>query len=269
VRLRLYVLTAMLALPFAVSNASAQQQQLGTVPQQELDVIKVLTAQENAWNSGDLEAFAQAYKDSPDTLFVTNVVNRGYAGLAEAYKRDYPTRSSMGTLGFSELEVHALDERFAVVTAINALQYCADPLSALREARRVTQAGGTVVLAAWSDEGVCDVQLPLAAVDGLLPVDTQRAPGPLGLAADGSLETLAMRAGLTPTDAADICCDWFYADHETALRAFLSMGPSVYAMRYVGEAVVRACVSDALSQFRTEAGTYVLRNTARYVVTHA
>ena len=161
------------------------------------------------------------------------------------------------------------NERFAVVTAINALQYCADPLSALREARRVTQAGGTVVLAAWSDEGVCDVQLPLAAVDGLLPVDTQRAPGPLGLAADGSLETLAMRAGLTPTDAADICCDWFYADHETALRAFLSMGPSVYAMRYVGEAVVRACVSDALSPFRTEAGTYVLRNTARYVVTHA
>ena len=114
-RLRLYVLTAMLALPFAISNAPAQQQQLGTVPQQELDVIKVLTAQETAWNNGDLETFAQAYKDSPDTLFVTNVVNRGYAGLAEAYKRDYPTRTSMGTLGFSELEVRSLDERYAVV----------------------------------------------------------------------------------------------------------------------------------------------------------
>lgn len=114
-RLRPYVLTALLALPFAVVSSSAQQQQLGTIPQQELDVIKVLTAQENAWNSGDLEAFAQAYKDSPDTLFVTNIVNRGYAGLVESYKRDYPSRASMGTLGFSELEVRPLDDRYAVV----------------------------------------------------------------------------------------------------------------------------------------------------------
>lgn len=115
-RLRSSVLAALLALCFVASTAQSQQQhQLGTVPQQQLDIIKVLLAQEAAWNNGDLEAFAQSYKDSPDTLFVTNTVNRGFAGMVESYKRDYPTKAVMGTLGFSELEVHPLDERFAVV----------------------------------------------------------------------------------------------------------------------------------------------------------
>lgn len=113
-RLRSYVLAASLALSLAAFTARAQQQ-LGTVPQQHLDVIKVLTAQETAWNNGDLAAFAQAYKDSPDTLFVTSMVNRGFAGMLESYKREYPTRAAMGTLAYSELEVHPLDERFAVV----------------------------------------------------------------------------------------------------------------------------------------------------------
>lgn len=91
------------------------QQQLTTVPQQQLDVIKVLLAQEAAWNRGDIEAFSESYKDSPDTLFITGTVNRGFAGMVDAYKREYPTKAVMGTLSFSELEVHPLDERFAVV----------------------------------------------------------------------------------------------------------------------------------------------------------
>jgi ketosteroid isomerase-like protein len=117
VRFRCSLVATFLAFLLMLTPAHAQQepQTLGTVPQQQLDVIKVVLAQENAWNNGDIETFSQAYKDSPDTLFVTNIVNRGFAGLIESYKRDYPTRASMGTLGFSELEVHRLDEKFAVV----------------------------------------------------------------------------------------------------------------------------------------------------------
>lgn len=100
------------ALPFA----SAQNPNpLHTATQQELDVIKVLISQENAWNKGDLAAFTSGYKDAPDTLFITDKLSRGFAGLVEAYKRDYPSRGAMGTLGYSELEVRTLDENFAVV----------------------------------------------------------------------------------------------------------------------------------------------------------
>ena len=88
---------------------------LHTASRQELDIIKVLLAQENAWNKGDLAAFASGYKDAPDTLFIARQVSRGYTGLLDSYKRDYPTRAAMGTLAFSELEVRPLDDRFAVV----------------------------------------------------------------------------------------------------------------------------------------------------------
>jgi uncharacterized protein (TIGR02246 family) len=88
---------------------------LHTATRQELDVIKVLLAQEAAWNKGDLAGFASGYKDAPDTLFITHQVSRGYAGLIDEYKRDYPTQAAMGTLVFSELEVRSLDENFAVV----------------------------------------------------------------------------------------------------------------------------------------------------------
>src|ERR1700748_1575362 len=88
---------------------------LHTASRQELDVIKVLLAQEAAWNRGDLTAFASGYKDSPDTLFITHQISRGYAGMVEQYRRDYPTRATMGTLSFTDLEVHPLDENFAVV----------------------------------------------------------------------------------------------------------------------------------------------------------
>src|ERR1700733_1510011 len=81
---------------------------LHTATRQELDVMKVLVAQEDAWNKGDLAGFASSYKDAPDTLFITRQVSRGYAGLIDEYKRDYPTRAAMGTLAFSELEVRTL-----------------------------------------------------------------------------------------------------------------------------------------------------------------
>jgi ketosteroid isomerase-like protein len=130
--LRLRTLPALLALLLVFAIPSARGQAAPATPQDapappqdttsnlhtatriELDVIKVLLAQEAAWNRGDIDTFAQAYKNSPDTLFITHQVNRGYAGLVEEYKHDYPNKSAMGTLAFTDLEVHGLDEKFAV-----------------------------------------------------------------------------------------------------------------------------------------------------------
>jgi ketosteroid isomerase-like protein len=112
-RLRLAHLAS--ALLFGATIAAlAQDPQLHTASKTELDVIKVLLAQENAWNRGDIDTFVQAYKNSPDTLFLSGTINRGYAGMAESYHHQYPSRAAMGNLGFSELEVHPLDEHFAL-----------------------------------------------------------------------------------------------------------------------------------------------------------
>jgi ketosteroid isomerase-like protein len=92
----------------------AQEPPLHTATQQELDVVKVMLKQEAAWNKGDITGFTEEYKNSPDTLFITGQINRGFEGMAATYHQSYPTRAAMGTLSFSELEVHPLGENFAL-----------------------------------------------------------------------------------------------------------------------------------------------------------
>jgi uncharacterized protein (TIGR02246 family) len=113
--LRAAALALIVLTPAFLSAPAQEPNPLHTATRQELDVIKVLLAQEDAWNKGDLTAFASGYKDAPDTLFITRQVSRGYAGLIDEYKHDYPNRAAMGTLVYSELEVRTLDENYAVV----------------------------------------------------------------------------------------------------------------------------------------------------------
>jgi ketosteroid isomerase-like protein len=89
--------------------------QLRTLSRDELDVVKVLTRQENAWNKGDIDSFASGFKNSPDILFVGAQTSRGYESMLSDYKKNYPTKDAMGTLTFSDLEPHVLDEHFAIV----------------------------------------------------------------------------------------------------------------------------------------------------------
>jgi uncharacterized protein (TIGR02246 family) len=112
--LRAAALALILLTPAFLSAPAQDPNPLHTATRQELDVIKVILAQESAWNKGDLTAFASGYKDAPDTLFITKQVSRGFAGLIDEYKHDYPNRAAMGTLAYSELEVRSLDENFAV-----------------------------------------------------------------------------------------------------------------------------------------------------------
>jgi ketosteroid isomerase-like protein len=98
----------------AQGSGSTTGDPLHTATRQELDIIKVVLAQEKAWNQGDIDGFAKGYKDSPETLFIGRQVSKGYKEIVAEYKHDYPTKAAMGTLGFSELEVHALSETFAV-----------------------------------------------------------------------------------------------------------------------------------------------------------
>jgi len=103
----------LLALIFA--SATLAPAQMGTVPQQTLDCVKVLLAQERSWNAGDIDGFLTGYKDSPETIFVSRGVHKGFAELADNYRKSYPTKAAMGTLSFSDFDVKQLDENFAVV----------------------------------------------------------------------------------------------------------------------------------------------------------
>jgi ubiquinone/menaquinone biosynthesis C-methylase UbiE len=59
-------------------------------------------------------------------------------------------RVPAGDFRVGELEALPYDDdSFDVVTGFNALQYAADPVHALQEARRVARPGGTVAILTW------------------------------------------------------------------------------------------------------------------------
>ena len=105
-------------LPIAPAlQATAQSgDQLYTATRLQLDVTKVLVAQENAWNRGDLDGFLAHYKDDAETEAVLAGPVRGMTNIRAAFHANYPTRESMGQIENSEVTVRALGEKFALAT---------------------------------------------------------------------------------------------------------------------------------------------------------
>jgi len=81
------------------------------------DVRAVLTHSQEAWNRGDLAAFASYYDDSPETTFIgREVVHGGVEAILDRYRKAYPTHDAMGTLAFSNIAVRMLAPNLALVT---------------------------------------------------------------------------------------------------------------------------------------------------------
>jgi SAM-dependent methyltransferase len=179
------------------------------------------------------------------------------------------TRVPDGDLHVGEIEqLPWPDDSFDVVTAFNAVQYAASPVTALREARRVAVRGASLFIATWGAPELCEAGGYLRALGALLPPSPPGAPGPFALSMPGALERLVEDAGLTPGEHVEVECTWPYPDLETALRGLLSAGPAVRAIRHAGEERVRRAVSDAIAPFRTAQGAYQIENTFRYLVAH-
>ena len=80
------------------------------------EIQSVLTAQQDAWNRGDIDAFMNGYARSASTVFVSqDEVSRGWETVRDRYRVKYSDRTKMGTLSFSEIEVTMLSPDAAVV----------------------------------------------------------------------------------------------------------------------------------------------------------
>jgi ketosteroid isomerase-like protein len=105
---------------FAVTPlpTSAQQQPnpLFTATRQQLDVVKIILAQQDAWNKGDLDAYLSHYKNAPDTQAVLATLVRGFDNIRSAYRLNFPNKDTMGAIEDSEVEVRALGDNFALAT---------------------------------------------------------------------------------------------------------------------------------------------------------
>ena len=86
---------------------------LAASPEQEIH--KVLDDQVTAWNRGDIPAFMDGYDKSESTTFVSTTVTKGHTQVLAGYLKRYPTPEKMGTLRFSDLEIHMLGSGYASV----------------------------------------------------------------------------------------------------------------------------------------------------------
>jgi uncharacterized protein (TIGR02246 family) len=80
------------------------------------EIRAVLSAQQEAWNRGDIDGFMNGYAHAETTVFVSgDEVTRGWQTVRDRYLRKYSDRAKMGTLTFSNLEIEPLGPDSAVV----------------------------------------------------------------------------------------------------------------------------------------------------------
>jgi ketosteroid isomerase-like protein len=99
----------MLMAPFVCATAEQS-------PDSVSEIQSVLSAQQDAWNRGDIDAFMNGYSRSASTVFISeDEVRRGWETVRERYHVKYSDRAKMGMLSFADIDVTMLSPDAAVV----------------------------------------------------------------------------------------------------------------------------------------------------------
>jgi uncharacterized protein (TIGR02246 family) len=112
-------------LVLAVMLAAWSQPQIAIAqanPPAQAAIRRVLDRQVADWNRGDVDAFMKGYEDSPQTTFVGQTVQYGYATILERYKKVYANPAAMGKLTFAHIAIRVLTSDYAAVTGNFHLQ---------------------------------------------------------------------------------------------------------------------------------------------------
>ena len=95
---------------FIALNAVAQSKD-------ELAIRKVLAAQNDAWNRGDIDGFMKGYWENDSLMFIgKSGVTYGWTNTLSNYKRGYPDTASMGKLIFTLIQVKRLSKEYYHIT---------------------------------------------------------------------------------------------------------------------------------------------------------
>ena len=113
---RLWVTLLLAGLSGQGFHLHAQVGQMFTASREQLDVTKIVLAQEKAWNAGDLDGYLSDFKDAKDTEAVLNGPVYGLGTIRNAYHSTFPNKDAMGQLEQSDVSVRELGPSFALAT---------------------------------------------------------------------------------------------------------------------------------------------------------
>jgi SAM-dependent methyltransferase len=184
-------------------------------------------------------------------------------GMLEIARRRVPgatlLQGELQTLPFA-------DDEFDAVSGFNSFQYAADPVLALREAKRVTRPGGRILALVWSPAEMCELAPHLQSLGGLMPPAPVSAPGPFALCGRDALAEFFATADLEVAEIRDVPCTFAYPDTDTAIAALSSAGPVVKVAEHAGADAVRTDIEYFLSDHIRPDGTYAINNPFRYAL---
>lgn len=161
------------------------------------------------------------------------------------------------------------DGTFDLVTGFNSFQFAANPVAALREARRISKPSGRIVVLTWGNPQGMEAAAIVGALKPLLPPPPPGAPGPFALSDESALRAFATSAGLTALQVSDVACQWHYPDLDTALRGLGSSGVAAKAAEQASVDAVNASHAAALAPFRQDDGSYRLGASFRWLLAAA
>jgi ketosteroid isomerase-like protein len=108
-RLTLSIICSILMAPFVCAGAEQSSNSAA-------EIQSVLSAQQDAWNRGDIDAFMNGYARSASTVFISeDEVRRGWETVRDRYRVKYSDRAKMGALSFSDVDVTMLSPDAAAV----------------------------------------------------------------------------------------------------------------------------------------------------------
>jgi ubiquinone/menaquinone biosynthesis C-methylase UbiE len=161
------------------------------------------------------------------------------------------------------------DDSFDVVTGFNSFIFAANIVGALREAMRVARPGASIAITVFGRPERCESTSIFGSVGQLLPAQPEAEDGAPALYEEGTLETLASQAGLTPTEADYVDVAEEYPDLDTFLRGYLAAGPIVSATRTLGETRVRDALAEGVRPLMTARGGVRFEDEYRYLIATA
>lgn len=166
-------------------------------------------------------------------------------------------RTPNGIFKVGDLEELPFDDSmFDAVTGFNSFQYAGNPITALREAKRVAKPDATVVIMTWGQPDGMEAASLVAALAPLLPPPPPGAPGPFALSDESALRNFAGNAGLVPIQVVDVQSPWVYSDLETAKRGLRSSGVAARAIENSSLEAVDRANANALEPFLQTDGSY-------------
>ena len=164
-------------------------------------------------------------------------------------------------------ELPFADTSFDVVTSFNAFQFAGNIDRAVGEARRVLKPGGKVAMLIWGSREYCElISGTLSAVMSLLPPPPPGAPSPLALSDPGVMEEMLDRCGFASPQTGDVDFDLTFPDRAIALRAIVSAGILVRAMRQLGEEKVKETIAGTFGKFTRGDGSVTYKNRLRWAL---